>query len=86
MVLKMGGDLGLTDPILVLPEGPDRVPCIRWVRPRTSTYHVIRRMNESAHLVFNVKLFKPNASDGLAHTLDGRNACIILVAINLGKR
>lgn len=83
---KQEGDLGLTDPILVLPEGPDRVPCIRWVRPHTSTYHPIRRMNECAHLVFTVKLFKPYTSDGLARTLDGRNAYIILVAINLGER
>ena len=43
---KQEGNLGLTDPTLVLPEGSDRVPCIRWVRPRTSTYQVIRRMND----------------------------------------
>lgn len=78
--------MGLNDPILVLPEGPVLVPCIRWVRPRMSTYHVIRRMNECVHLVFTVKLFKPNTSDGLTRALDGRNAYIILVAINLGKR
>jgi len=44
--------LGLTDPTLVPQEGPDRVPCIRWVRPRTSTYHVIRRMKDRAQLVW----------------------------------
>jgi len=84
--LNRRGNLGLTDPTLVPQEGPDRVPCIRWVRPRTSTYLVIRRMNDHAHLVFIVQVFKPNASDELACNLDGRKAYTILVAINLGKR
>jgi hypothetical protein len=34
LVIKQERNVGLTDPTLVPQEGPDRVPCIRWVRVR----------------------------------------------------